>query len=1019
MIALMQHGSYVTVKDRFKAEKFAMTLGERDSSATITIGPDAPEIIIGDVLKDETEPGAGIVWRVSKVDTDYNTNTRTLTCNHVISLLKEKIMFGEQTTATICKRKGATTCTAKEAMRYVMSFQRDFELNDFPKAYENVSNAYSFNGDDLFSAMETISDTLEDCWWEYDLRTYPFKLNLRDRSQAGVETELRLSRNIQNAKITVDLSNTFTRLFPIGKNDLQLSEKYISRNENLYGMRCKTMTEGTKETEAALREWANTQLKYGAEPAVTVTISAADLSQQTGEPLDHIMLGSICQMPLPAYNTTIKERINKMAWSDKIKDPNSVTVTLANTRKTVSTIVSSAIKSSSKSGRVSSTNTSKGVLNVDITQDKKDANKYILWKQDYKGVWKDVATFSRAVASWTVSATGGTIKVTAHPQEQSKDVKVRAATGGSWKNNIFTGQIQYSADNGSKWYSTGAVYTVDATIRYNAGWIAAARKVVLPEEEVTNNNAILVKAPSITVGGTVTKSYIMWSYDNNHVDLQTLVGDEYVTVARYTHGKYNAGWSAAYNKVSLPKTEVTNINSIVIHTPPRTVDGAYETTSYIMSSYDNNHVDLQTLVNEEYVTVARLTHGKYTAGWRAAYGKVDLPKTEVTNINSIVIHTPPYTVDGEYETTSYIMWSYDNNHVDLQTLVNGDYVTVARLTHGKYSAGWAAAYGKVDLPKTEVTNINSIVIHTPPSTVDGAYETTSYIMSSYDNNHVDLQTLVNGNYVTVARLTHSKYNAGWTAAYNKVSLAKTEVTNINSIVIHTPPSTVDGEYETTTYILETNGNNNVDLKTWTHNEYITVARLTHGKYNAGWTAAYNKVSLAKTEVTNINSIVIHTPPSTVDGEYETTTYILETNGNNNVDLKTWTQGTYITVARLTHGKYDAGWAAARNEVSIPTAEGTASSFYIDVPSSTVGYSVQHSYKLYPAVNYTHLQHWDSASSAWVTVARAENYFNMSGTLYYDSMEPTSTGFKYHYHQTVSQTTQAIVTSGSKTVRWRG
>lgn len=338
MIALMRKEDFVTVRDRFRAEKFAMTLCERASTATITIGPEAPNIIIGDILRDETEPGAGIVWRVSKVDTDYNTNTRTLTCNHVISLLKEKLLFGEQTTATICGREGATTCTAKEAMRYVMSFQRDFVLNDFPNGYEGVSNAYSFNGDDLFSAMETISDTLEDCWWEYDLRSYPFKLNLRDRRQAKVETELRMSRNIQNAKLTVDLSNTFTRLFPIGKDDLQLDEKYVSRNENLYGMRCKTMTEGTKETQAALREWANTQLKYGAEPAVTVTISAMDLSQLTGEPLDHIMLGSICQVPLPEYGTTIKERIDRMAWSDKIKNPNSITVTLANTRATVSTI---------------------------------------------------------------------------------------------------------------------------------------------------------------------------------------------------------------------------------------------------------------------------------------------------------------------------------------------------------------------------------------------------------------------------------------------------------------------------------------------------------------------------------------------------------------------------------------------------------------------------------------------------------------------------------------------------------
>ena len=165
------------------------------STATITIGPEAPDITVGDALRDEDEPGAGIVWIVNKVDTDYVTNTRTLNCSHVISLLKNFILFGEHTTETVANSKGATKVSAKNAMRYVMSFQRDFELNEFPSGYNSVTGSYTFNGDDVFSAMETISTTLEDCWWEYDLRSYPFKLNIRDRRNAGTETELRLSRN--------------------------------------------------------------------------------------------------------------------------------------------------------------------------------------------------------------------------------------------------------------------------------------------------------------------------------------------------------------------------------------------------------------------------------------------------------------------------------------------------------------------------------------------------------------------------------------------------------------------------------------------------------------------------------------------------------------------------------------------------------------------------------------------------------------------------------------------------------
>ena len=610
MISLMRKDDFVTVRNRFGAEKFQMTLGERDSTATITIGPEAPEIIIGDILRDDDEPGKGIYWRVNKVDTDYKTDTRTISCNHVIYMLKEKILFGEQTTATICGRKGATTCSAKEAMRYVMSFQRDFELGDFPKGYESVTNAYSFNGDDLFSAMETISDTLEDCWWEYDFRKYPFKLHIRDRRQANVETELRLSRNIQNAKLTVDRSTMYTRLFPIGKNDLQLSgTKYVSRHENLYGMICKTETNAEKETESALKAWAQTQLKIHAEPTVTVSVTAMDLSQQTGEPMDHIMLGAICQMPLPGYGTTIKERINRMSWSDKIRDPNNIQVTMANTRATASSIVASSAKSSSKSSRVSATNTAKGVLDIDLRQNEKDKNKYTLWKEDYKGLWTDVGTFSSAVASWSVSVTDGTIKVTAHPQEQSKSVMVRAGSG-SWDDETYYGNIEYSENGGTDWYETGATFSVSGADLYKSGWQDAWRKVSLPEPG-TGSSQIVIQVPASSPDAR--PDYQEKIYTVTVDDDYAYIKSGTITMARtentaYGHGYtagYNTGWKAAAEAVVIP-TEAGTDYSFYIYRPSTTSPGYTVQESYVLNCGESNaELRVWNSSSSSWVTVAQ------------------------------------------------------------------------------------------------------------------------------------------------------------------------------------------------------------------------------------------------------------------------------------------------------------------------------------------------------------------------------------------------------------------------------
>ena len=709
----------------FHAEKFAMNLSERSSTATITVGPEAPEIKVGDWLRDQDDPGKGIIWIVSKVDTDYGPNTRTLSCSHIISVLRDTILFGEHTTEMVAGKTGATTVGARKAIVYALNKQSDWVIGKWPEGYTSVSNAYSFNGDDIFSAIETVTETLDGCWWDYDLRQYPFRLVLKDYSSgagSGIDSEMRLARNIVSAKISIDRSQLYTRLYPVGKGDLHLPEEYISFNESKYGTISRTQSNSEKETAEDLRAWAVSELKHHCDPTVTASLTALDLSRQTGEALDKITLGTVCRLALPEYGVTLLERVNSMSWSDKKLDPYNISVTLANNRVPVkemtSKVIEKAVKTTRKSSRVSKTNVSKGVLDLDIRHDEKK-NTYTLWRKDYKGVWKDVGTFSRAVTSWEMSATGGTIRVTAKPQDQSTEVKLRQE-GGKWSGLNWKENIQYYDTDAKAWKATGLTVTVNGTVIYNAGWTAAYKKVELPKTPVTNVNSILIRTPPATVNGAAkVTTYIMGNQDNNHVDLQTKVGSEYVTVARYSHGKYNQGRSAAYRKVELPVAEVTNINSILIKTPPATVDGAAVSRSYIMSSNGNNHTDLQTLVGSTYVTVARLAHGKYNAGWSAAYNKVSLPKTQSTSSNTIVIHTPPQTVDGAYETTSYFM-SRDGNHIDLETWDGAAYVTVARLA--------------ISVPTADNIDINSWQFSTTvPPQVDSYVDLTQIAKLLKDN----------------------------------------------------------------------------------------------------------------------------------------------------------------------------------------------------------------------------------------------------------------------------------------------
>ena len=350
MIRLLE-GHSLTERARFQPESQPLTLNQRQSTTRIIVGPAAPEISVGDWLQDMDEPGAGIVWRVKSIDNQLETETRTIILEHLINSLRDKIMFGEVKPQTMGGT--ASGCTALQAVTYILNQQSDWALGTFE--YGSVSNPYAFNGDDLFSGLETVSASLEGCWWSYNFSSYPFTLNMTHRASV-VSTELRQMRNIQTAKYTIDKSRMYTRLYPIGKNNLHIDGNYVSMNEAIYGIIEHADTDQSKATKAELRRWAEERIRNHCEPSVTWTVQALDFSRETGESLDQIVLGAMCRMPLPGYDTVIEEIITQLNYPDKIRDREMCTVTLANIQEDVASIINNLIKSGGGGGRAAAKN---------------------------------------------------------------------------------------------------------------------------------------------------------------------------------------------------------------------------------------------------------------------------------------------------------------------------------------------------------------------------------------------------------------------------------------------------------------------------------------------------------------------------------------------------------------------------------------------------------------------------------------------------------------------------------------
>ena len=345
---ILLDGQSLRIRDRFPVESMPLNLEERNSTATITVGPEAPTITVGDWVKDETEPGRGIVWRVKTVTNQIDTETRTIQLEHVIQTLKDAVIFGEVKPGTMAGNERAEVCTARQAITYALAQQNIWRLGEMA---ENPSYPYSFNGDTVFAAVETVTGSLDGAQWEYDLSSLPFTLHLRT-APAAFSSEMRMSRNITTLRKQIDRSRMYTRHYPIGKNNLHLSGTgYVSRNENLYGVICKVETDQSQDTEEKLAAWSTERLKRHCEPLVTVTVSGLELSEATGEALDHIVIGRKCRMPLPEYGTKITEKVTKISWSDKIKEPEKITVTMANLVEDVASIVNQMAGTSGRNAR--------------------------------------------------------------------------------------------------------------------------------------------------------------------------------------------------------------------------------------------------------------------------------------------------------------------------------------------------------------------------------------------------------------------------------------------------------------------------------------------------------------------------------------------------------------------------------------------------------------------------------------------------------------------------------------------
>lgn len=319
---LLLRGHSLTPERKIPLESMSLRLNERSSTASmVPVSMDG--IGIDSWFLDDTDPGKGIVWRVQGIQTAYATDTPTVQLEHVVSSLKDRILFGSYEASNM---GGGATVTAEQALRFVLSKQSDWRLG---RCEYSLSAPYKFDGESLYDAIKKITDTLDDAWWDLDTSVYPFVINII-RKPAGEVCEMRPGRNLSAVTKQINTSGMYTRFYPIGKDDLHIPSGYISRNESTYGVREKVEVDQELTMVSELISWANEKLRKHAQPEVTAMVEGLELVAATGESVDKLTLGRICRIPLTEFNTTIDERITQLEYPDKVRNKEKVRMTLSN-----------------------------------------------------------------------------------------------------------------------------------------------------------------------------------------------------------------------------------------------------------------------------------------------------------------------------------------------------------------------------------------------------------------------------------------------------------------------------------------------------------------------------------------------------------------------------------------------------------------------------------------------------------------------------------------------------------------
>ncbi len=318
-----------SLRERARLSPFRLALDLRLrplSTAEMYLADTEPEVQVRDLIELYDEHGSVGVFRVSGIDTLPGLS-RTVWLEHSLATLSDGVV-----PAT------AMSGTVRETIEHLLGYQPDMRWMlgevDMP---EDTTVLFTCGCTNLLSALTDLLELLPDeLMLEFEQSSVSWVMHLRQMSDADA-CEGRLRRNLSNVKVSSDASGLCTRVYPYGAGQgterislrpLTGTDWLESEAVHTWGRICHTFTAANIFDVPTLKAVAEKYLARHAHPSVSVTASAVDLSEMTGEDADSFRLGQMCRLSMAEMGMVMHERIVGIRKPDVIAAPGQMTLTL-------------------------------------------------------------------------------------------------------------------------------------------------------------------------------------------------------------------------------------------------------------------------------------------------------------------------------------------------------------------------------------------------------------------------------------------------------------------------------------------------------------------------------------------------------------------------------------------------------------------------------------------------------------------------------------------------------------------